>query len=182
MKKEKKQKKSKKKNLNYRTNSYTDNEATKVVMILVGIVLFLGLFYLLAMVMTGEIKFGKEKKEPTVPEIRYDMILAGQSLNQDVEEYYVLYFDSSEKISDSYISYRDNYVNSTEYLPMYMVDLASGFNTEYIDTGEEERIELPENIKDLKVKDPTILRIKEGKVVDRIEGREEVNEFLKELN
>ena len=182
MKKVKKdQKKRKKQKINY-GNSGSENETKKVAMILIGIAAFLGLFYVLAMMMTGEIRFGKEKKETPETEIQYDEILAGESLNQLAEEYYVLYYSSSEKVSDSYLSYRDNYVDMQNEYPMYTVDLERGFNTKYLVSGEEEIVDLPEQIKDLKVKSPTILRIKDGKVVERVEGKQEVNEFLKELN
>lgn len=178
-----KNKKTKKQKLNYSQKTYShDTEAWKVIKILVGIVLFLVVFYLLAMVMTGEIKFGKKEKAKEETVIQYDEILAGQSLNRMDEEYYVLYYNFSEKISSTYVTYRDAYVNSLKGIPMYMVDLENGFNAKYVLQEGEEKVELPEEMDQLKVQNPTILKIKDHKVVERTEGKEDVKNLLKELN
>ena len=58
-----KNKKTKKQKLNYSNKIYDHNtEAWRIIKILLGIILFLVFFYLLAMIMTGEIKFGKKEK------------------------------------------------------------------------------------------------------------------------
>lgn len=173
--------KKKKQKLNYEKNYGPDNEALKVVKILVAVVLFLLVFYFLAMIMTGEIKFGNKKKE-TPTEIQYDEILAGETFNKNEEEYYVFYFNFSEKIASTYLIYRDGYLGKTEHFPMYMVDLEKGFNTRYVTKDEEEREEYPESISNLKVTSPTIVKVKDKKVVERIEGKDEVKEFLKNIN
>ncbi len=178
-----KNKKTNKQKLNYSKSNYShDTEAWNVVKILVGIVLFLLLFYFLALVMTGEIKFGKQEKKEEETVIQYDEILAGQSFNRMDNEYYVLYFNFSEKISSTYVSYRDAYTDALKGVPMYMVDLENGFNKGYVLNDGEEREELPESIDQLKVQNPTILKFKDHKVVERKEGKEAVTELLKELN
>lgn len=178
-----KNKKTKKQKLNYSNKFYDqDNEALKIVKILVGIILFLVIFYLLAMIMTGEIKFGNKAKTEEETVIQYDEILAGQSLNRMDDEYYVLYYNFSEKLSSTYVAYRDAYTQALKGIPMYMVDLENGFNTKYLLKEGEEKVELPEEIDQLKVKNPTILKIKDHKVIERTEGKEAVKNLLKELN
>lgn len=175
--------KKKKQKLNYEKNYESDNEVLKIVKILVGVILFLVVFYFLAMIMTGEIKLGnKNKKEEEVTEIQYDEILAGETFKQRSSEYYVIYFNFSEKIASTYLAYRDGYVGKTDHFPMYMVDLEKGFNTRYVTKEDEEREGYPENIDDLRVTSPTVLKVKDRKVVERIEGKDEVKEFLKALN
>ena len=98
------------------------------------------------------------------------------------EEYYVLYYDFSEKIASTYVTYRDAYTQALKGIPMYMVDLENGFNTGYVLKEGEERVELPEEINQLKVLNPTILKIKDHKVIERTEGKEAVKNLLKELN
>ena len=174
--------KKKKQKLNYEKSYGPDNEVLKIVKILIAVVLFLVLFYFLAMIMTGEIKFGNKKKEEEVTQIQYDEILAGETFNKNEDEYYVFYFNFSEKISSTYLIYRDGYVGKSEHFPMYMVDLEKGFNTSYIRNNEEEREEYPESIDKLKVTSPTIVKVKDKKVVERIEGKDKVKEFLKNIN
>ncbi len=175
--------KKKKQKLNYEKSYGSDNEVLKIVKILIGVVLFLVVFYFLAMLMTGEIKLGnKGKQEEAATEIQYDEILAGETFTKKESEYYVFYFNFSENIATTYLTYRDGYIGKTDHFPMYMVDLEKGFNTRYITKEDEEREEYPENIDALKVTSPTILKIKDKKVVERIEGKDEVKEFLKALN
>jgi len=174
--------KKKKQKLNYEKNYEPDNEVLKIVKILIAVILFLALFYFFAMIMTGEIKLGNKKKEDEVTQIQYDEILAGETFNKNDEEYYVFYFNFSEKISSSYLTYREGYLSKTEHFPMYMVDLEKGFNTSYIRKDNEEREEYPENIENLKVTSPTIVKVKDKKVVERVEGKDEVKEFLKNIN
>jgi len=174
--------KKKKQKLNYEKNYGSDNEVLKIVKILIAVVLFLVVFYFLAMIMTGEIKFGNKKKEEVATKIQYDEILAGETFNKNEEEYYVFYFNFSEKISSNYLTYREEYLKKSEHFPMYMVDLEKGFNTSYIRNNEEEREEYPESIGNLKVTSPTIVKVKDKKVVERMEGKDEVKEFLKNIN
>lgn len=171
----------KKKNLNYGKNYDGDNEASKIVKILLGVVLFLGLFYFLAMVMTGEIQFGNKKKDKEEVLIQYDEILAGQTFNRSEEEYYVLYYNFSDKIGSTYLAYKDNYSGQYDS-PIYLVNLEDGLNIGYVADDMTEIEEYPENTDNLKVSNPTILKIKEHKVVERITGKDDVKSYLKELN
>ncbi len=174
--------KKKKRKLNYEKNYGPDSEVLKIVKILIAVVLFLVVFYLLAMIMTGEIKFGNKKTKEETTQIQYDEILAGETFNKNEDEYYVLYFNFSEKLSSTYLTYRDGYLEKTEHFPMYMVDLEKGFNTSYVKNNEEEIKEYPENISELKVVNPTIVKVKDKKVVERVEGKDKVKEFLKNIN
>lgn len=180
------QKKKNKKKLNYANTYDSGNEVSRIIKILVGIVLFLAIFYFLALLATGEIKFGNKKTEKEkVTEIQYEEILAGQTFTQKEEEYYVLYFNFTDSIGSTYLTYRDGYINQIDSLPMYMVDLEKGFNTRYVKNDEEESEEikkLPNSTDELKVVNPTLLKVKNHKVTERIEGKEEVKKFLKELN
>lgn len=178
------QKKKNKKKLNYANTYNSGNEVSRIIKILVGILLFLAIFYFLALLATGEIKFGNKKKteEEKVTEIQYEEILAGQTFTQKEEEYYVLYFNFTDSIGSTYLTYRDGYINQIDSLPMYMVDLEKGFNTRYLKEEETDYKNKPDSINDLKVINPTVLKVKKHKVVERIEGKEEVKKFLKELN
>jgi len=114
-----------------------DTQVTRGIKIAVGVIIALGLVYLLTALATGEIKLGeKKKKESVEPEIQYEEIIAGQILNRKQNEYYVLAFDFTEEVK-----------GTTE----------------------------------LKVTAPTILRIKDGKIVERISTKEKVKEFLEKI-
>lgn len=173
----------KKQKLNYKSSYSSDSEVSKIIKILIGVALFLVVFYFLAMLMTGELKFGNQRKNDiTESKIQYDEILAGETLNKNNTEYYVLYFDFSENIASTYLTYRDGYLKKDGSFAMYLVDLEKGFNNKYISSEGENREEYPNNIDNLKVTNPTIVKVKDRKVVERIEGRENVKKFLKDIN
>ncbi len=176
--------KKKKQKLNYEKSFNSNNdEILRIIKILVGVILFLVLFYFLAMLMTGEIKFGnKNQNQQEDIVIQYDEILAGETFKKSDLEYYVLYFNFSEDISSTYLAYRSSYLEKSEKFPMYMVDLEKGFNASYVQGIGEEDEQYPETIDDLKVSNPTILKIKDKKVVERIEGKDSVKEFLKAIS
>ncbi|MCI8588730.1 MAG: hypothetical protein HFG40_03670 [Bacilli bacterium] len=175
--------KKKKQKLNYGNSYGSENEISKIIKILIGLCAFLIVFYFLALLMTGEIKLGgKGNQDEKKVEIQYDEIIAGETFTKEEEEYYVFYFNFTEKLSSTYFLYRDSYVEKEEHLPMYLVDLEKGFNKGHVTKDQEEREDHPENIEALKVTSPTIIKIKDKKVVERVEGKDEVVELLKELN
>ena len=123
-------KKKNKVKINTTTN---DLEVTKVVKILVGVLLVLGITYLIAAFITGDIKLGKkQEKEKTEVEIQYEEILAGETFKQDASEYYVMYFNFTDNIAASYLTFKDTYSYKENSLDFYIVDLEKGFNQTFI--------------------------------------------------
>ena len=71
-------KKNNKNNVKIKTTT-SDNEVTKIIKILIGVIIVLGLTYLIAALITGDIKFvNKDNPEEEVTEIQYEEILAGK--------------------------------------------------------------------------------------------------------
>lgn len=153
-----------------------DTQVTRGIKIAVGVIMALGLVYLLTALATGEIKLGdKKKKESVEPEIQYEEIIAGQILNRKQNEYYVLAFDFTANEASEYLSLKDSYGQNPDALAFYIVDLEKGFNQSIV--SEEE----VKGTTELKVTAPTILRIKDGKIVERISTKEKVKEFLEKI-
>lgn len=173
-------KKQKKNKVNINTTN--DLEISKVVKILVGVLLVLGVTYFVAALMTGDIKFNKkDKKEETEIAIQYDEILAGETFKQKDSEYYVMYFNFTDNVASSYLSFRDTYSYKENSLDFYIVDLEKGFNQSFIKEENGEYKENASSIEDLKVTNPTILKVSNHKVVEQIEGRAEVLKYLTEI-
>lgn len=164
----------------YTTNNTTDFEYGKIIKITIGVVLILALTYLITGLATGEIKFGKEKETEEETSIQYEEILAGQIFNRNSEEYYVLLFNFTDNFASYYLSLKDTYVSSDGSLPFYIVDLEKKSNKDIV-VGEDESVKTNvSSVSDLKVSNPTILKIKNHKVVDTIEGRENILKFFSE--
>ena len=147
------------------------NEIKKFVIIAISVLLFFGGVYLLAGILTGEIKFkSDENKEVT---IQYSEILAESTFKQSDKEYYVIYydFDSNEAMLIDAIS-ADLSSDST----LYKVDLSKNFNKNYISTDGKVNTS-QKSIKELKVVSPTLIKIKDKKVVKFQKGIDKIKEF-----
>lgn len=137
--------------------------------VFIGILITLLLFFITLYLLTGlfitkEIKwFDKNSNNDEVIEIE-NKILAVDSLRQIEEEYYVYFYDTKNE---------DSGVTEVLYSLMdkvYRVDLNDDFNSNFV--GESSGI--VENISDLKVSNPTIIKVSSEKIVAFYNGTEEI--------
>lgn len=137
--------------------------------VFIGILITLLLFFVTLYLLTGlfitkEIKwFDKNSNNDEVIEIE-NKILAVDSLRQIEEEYYVYFYDTKNE---------DSGVTEVLYSLMdkvYRVDLNDDFNSNFV--GESSGI--VENISDLKVSNPTIIKVSSEKIVAFYDGAEEI--------
>ena len=163
----------------YKTTTTTDLDYMRVIKISVGVLIALALVYFGTAILSGEIKFKKEKKEEKVTEIAYKEILGGETFNRSPIDYYVFFYKSSDTFNAYYTQLVELYNAKAESLPFYFVDLDKKLNEDYLiaedDTTEYGR---PSDISSLKVKNPTILRIRNKQVFDFISGREDIINFF----
>ena len=178
--KNKNQKNRNKKDL-YGKANYSE-EIINVGKIAVGVILVLALIYLGTALATGEIKLGSDKKEITESKIQYEEIIAGQILNRIDEEYYVLLFSFTSSDASRYLSLKDSYLQNKDATPFYIVDLDKKLNESIIVKEEEEYNKKPSKVTDLKVNGATILKVKDKKVTERIEGDEKIKEYFKKID
>ena len=156
-------------------NSNETSEVKKVLKIAIGVLLFFCAVYLIAGLLTGEIKLKKDKKQEV--SIQYSEILAESTFKQTESEYYVLYYDfeSNESVLIDAIN-SDLSSDNT----VYKVDLSKGFNKKFI--AESNKIKNnPKNINELKVEDPTLIKIKNKKVVSFQKGIKKIKEYTMKL-
>jgi len=149
----------------YKINTSTDVDYMKVIKIGIGVLLVLALVYFVTALATGEIKFGKEATEEEETIIQYDEIIAGETFNRPEEEYYVLYMNFTDTFASYYLSLIDTYETSDDSLNFYTVDIEKVINTDYV-TNE------------LKVENPTILKISNSKITETITGRDNILNFF----
>ncbi len=163
----------------YKTSKSNELEYMKVIKIFIVVILIIALTYFVTALMTGEIRFGK-KKEPASEEvsIQYDEITAGQVFSRSDSEYYVLCYNFSDSFSSYYLSFRETYVQKENSLPIYLLDLEKSFNQEMVLEEGENYQQFPSAIADLKVANPTMLKIKNHKVVERIIGLDDIIQFF----
>lgn len=157
----------------------SDMEYSKVIKIAIGVVLVLALTYFITAVATGEIKFGKKKEvEKSETSIQYEEIIAGEIFNRSLDEYYVFLFNFTDSFASYYLSLKDNYTQKDDSSFIYIVDLEKHVNKGIVLEEGNDYTEYPDNIDSLKVSNPTILKISNHRVTERIVGREDILKFL----
>ena len=151
---------------NYRTTTTTEVDYMKVIKIGVGVLLVLGLVYLVTAIASGEIKLGKKENEKIETEIQYQEIIAGETFNRNASEYYVLFMNFTDSYASYYLSLIDNYQMKDNSLAFFTVDMEKKINSDYV-TNE------------LKVENPTILKISNSKITETITGKDNILNFFK---
>ena len=146
------------------------------IFVVIGILCFFLLFYLLTLYLTYQKKDSSDDTKAETP-ISYEKILVGRSLSVSDGEYYVLFYETSdEDISSKYSELYNNYKSSSQ-LPIYYVDMSSGFNNSFKTTEEANRN--PSSAADFLINGPTLVRVNDHKVVEYVEGEESITEHLK---
>lgn len=141
-----------------------------IIIIVVAVVLLVGMYFLTTVILN---KDSDDTSKITENAIQYDEILAGESFNQSEDEYYVIYYDSSNEysvISSLVSSYQ---LNSSD-TKLYSVDLADGMNKKYVTDGNI----VTDNASSLRVKDTTLLKFNNGEVSEVITDTNEITSFL----
>lgn len=157
-------------------NSYSSDsdEMMRMVKVLGGVLVCLGLFYLIFAIATGEISFGK-KDEKKADEIQNQEILAGTIFSRVEADYYVLMYDFSR--SDA-IVYENIYDLSSYGVSekVFLVDLGKKFNSSYV-IEDKSKVNISD-IKNLKVVNGTLVKVVGGKGSAYFVGEENIKKEL----
>ncbi len=142
----------------------------ELVIIIVAIILLFVLTYLFTGIFaTKDIKwFSKNNKDEETTNSIKNRILANDSLKQMDDEYYVYYYDSTKE--DSEITTVVDDLDGT----VYRADLHDDFNSNFV--GEPSGI--VDTIDNLKVSDPTVIKVSSEKIIAFYSG-EEIKTLLK---
>ena len=147
-----------------------DKEVLDVFKIGLGVILFIGLAFVVINVMNGTWNIFS-KKNSSVTEIDSKMVIVGTMLNKEDGEYYVLAYDMTEEKNDFYGALRENYYGEKE---LYVLNLGSGFNKEFV--GENTVIS--DDLDKLKFSGPTLLLINKDKITKSYQVEEEIVNLL----
>lgn len=175
----KKENNKKTKNINH---GYTDNINDNTVQNLIKIILILAvafvLFYVITYFVTKHNKTYSWENNSESSIIQYEKIMFGTLFSQSDDEYYVLAVAYSNDNKDIYDTYISMYKEKDGALSFYTVDLDSAFNKKYL--GEDSNLDI-RSLNELKVKDTTLFKIKDSKIIEHIEGNEQIIEKFKRL-
>ncbi len=142
-------------------------EVRNFIIVIIVVLLCVGAIYLLTRVFVTKDLFGNNedtsKDEITEGVVDYDVAIMGQLLNRPYKQYYAVIYDSEGEYMYDMYSLVYSYTSSNKNaLHVYTIDLANTLNDGYYD---------PENVnvnaktlKDLKVGDITLVKVKNGKI------------------
>ncbi len=169
----------KSKNLNHSLQKIptgSNDEVMKIVKVLILVLVLFGFIYFLTMILTGEFKFGGEKKPSSEVNIQYTEILGGEIFNMKEDSYYVMFYDYSSDDANLFATIISQYNKKSTSIKLYQVNMGSPLNQRYVDL-ENSSLYIDHASK-LKVKDATLLKIENGKVVNALEGKDAIKEAL----
>ena len=136
------------------------------------------IYYVLAVFVTKEIDISNNGEKSTITESTdtgssvSNKILASNIFNQKEEEYYVYFYDFNDE--DDVVS---SVISGMTEDVIYRVDTSSSLNAKYV--TEEKGNKSAKSLNDLKVVNPTVIKIEADKIVKYYEGNNEIYKKLK---
>lgn len=153
-------------------NTHLSAEASKVIKCILVVAIIFVFMYVITVLILKNSPY-PYTKEDVKTSIQYDEILAGTSFQKKDSEYLVLFFHTD---SDSeYMNKLSDYQAKESHLPIYYVDLDNKMNQSVI--SEESNSEAS-NASELKIKNVTLIRFKDGKIDEYIEDSSKISETL----
>lgn len=151
----------------------TSNELMNLLKIIALVVVIFLVFYLITVLVKNK---KDDKEEETETTIQYSKILAGSILNQKDSEYYVLV----KFKDDSYLELYEEYLMSatSDKLKYYTVDMSEKINESYI--AEKSKLDT-NKMQDIKFSKTTLLEVKDKKIEDAKESKDDIISKLKEI-
>ena len=140
-----------------------------IIIILVAVILLVGMYFLTTLILSRDV----EEEKITENTIQYDEILAGSSFGQSEDEYYVIYYDSTNEYS-TVSSLVSSYQLNGGDIKLYSVDLSIGMNKKYITDGDI----VTSDASSLRVKENTSLKFNNGEVTETITDLSEIMDIL----
>lgn len=159
-------------------NTEFNLQIKNIVVVTVIVLIFLGLFYLLTVVLLGKApKVVTSSSENNTTEIQSEEILLGTSFEMASGKYMVLYYDLEDKDDASDLtSLVSSYRSKDDAVKLYTVDLSDALNKPFL--SENESNPKATKASELKLKSPTLIVFEDGKILEYIENFDSVNDYL----
>lgn len=160
--------------MNKKYESEEKQEIKKFIFVLLGlIVIVIGIYFFTKAFVTKDLFKDANEVEYKSGTINYETAIVGNMLHKPESEYYVIAYDSEGKQINYYNTVASKYKNKEKSLKLYYLDLNNALNKDYI-AKEEEKSTSFKSIKDLKMGEITLFKIKNGKVTKLITNIEDI--------
>ena len=108
--------------------------------------------------------------------VDYDMVSVGTMLNRNYDEYYVAIYDEEDPKAVFYSTIITLYTNKDDALKVYYCNLGNYLNQKYKAEEDEETNPNATSISELSLGSLTLIKVKNGKIVDYIEDIDTIRE------
>ena len=139
----------------------------KIILTIIGVGLFFACVYGFTILLNNR---GEDRAPAAEASISYEKIMAGSSLNQKEKSYVVVFYNTDDDIYSAITKYRQEKEKT-----IYYVDLSDGLN-KYV-VSNEAKTDVS-SVSDLRVKDPTLIVVTDGKITNSKVGKESILSFL----
>ena len=147
-----------------------EKEVYSVFKIALGVIVFLGLSYLIVNIFKGNINIFNKKNIKT-EEFDSSMVMVGTMFNKSDDEYLVVAYDMSDDTNSYYTALVNNYSGSKS---IYKLDLSSGFNKNFV----SDKTVINNDLEYLKLSNPTLLVIKGNEILSSYTKEEEITKYI----
>ncbi len=113
-----------------------------------------------------------------VGEINHERAIVGTIFNRPEKEYYVMAYNEKDASAVYYSAISTKYSQQENALKVYHVDLENTLNAKYYVGAEEASNKNATNVSELKLKDLTLMKVKNGKIIKYFEN---ISDIEKEL-
>ncbi len=151
------------------------NQVKKLLIIIISLAIIAGLLYFVSAKYLVKDNFqNKDDNNSKEESIAYDRVDVGNVFNRPYDEYYVLAYEPSSLKASIYASYMDNF--KKENSKIYYLNLSLDVNKKYV--GEETNKNATK-ASELVLKEPTLIKIKNGKIQKYLEDLDSIDAELK---
>ena len=160
-----------------KVEKYRSEEQTEMIrfirILIIVIILILGIYFFTRIFIAKDLLNKQAEENKTIEgSINYDITMIGSMLEKPEEEYYVLIYNTEDLRSVYYGGLISTYARNKNALKLYFADLNKELNKKFYDP---ENINLDgTNISDLKVGDLTLLKVKDGKIIESFTDEEKI--------
>ena len=146
-----------------------DKDIYQVFKIALGVLLFIGLAFVVINFANGTWSLTKKNKAETA--IDPNMLIAGTMFEKEEDEYLVLAYDMKNEKEAFYGAIASNYSGDKH---LYYLDLSSGFNTSFIG----DKTVISNDLSKLKFGGATLLSIKGNKIIKSYTKENDIVKFF----
>lgn len=173
MKKKEKQKKTKEAELIKDVNEDT-NVVKKFVVILILVAALSCLLYFLTAKYLVKDDF-QNKESTSEVTITYDTVNVGNIFNRPYDDYYVLAYSSDGDDASYFDNLFSTYSSESNSKKIYKLDLSLKVNKKYLSDTSNKKASNPS---ELKLKDPSLIEIKSGKISKYYDSKESIEKII----